>query len=100
MALELQWLTDRLEEILAARASVHVRTVTADNALEAYQELSQEIVAVFADIEWLSLKVQLEMVELRAAVFEQRLAESKSQAIEMTKRLAELPIGGGMLSRA
>jgi hypothetical protein len=100
MALEMQWLTDRLEEILAARASLRVRTVTADNALEAYQELSQQIVAVFADIEWLSLKVQLEMVEQRAAVFEQRLAESKSQAVEMTKRLAELPIGVGMLSRA
>ena len=100
MALEMQWLTDRLEEILAARSAVHVRTVTADNALEAYQELCQQILATFADIEWLSLKVQLEMVEQRAAAFEQRLAESKSQAVEMTARLAAVPIGCGTLSRA
>src|SRR5688572_7409695 len=97
MAINANWLLERLEEIKARRHEISREDVTPDNALEAYTTLVQHTRLTYDCIEWLAMRMEFVILEEQTADFEKRVADNKSRTAALTEAMAKLDTGTALL---
>jgi hypothetical protein len=97
MAINANWLLERLEEIKARRHELSREDITSENAVQAYAVLNQHMLQTYDCIEWLAMQMEFVILEEQTADFEKRVANNKSRAAALTEAMAKLDTGTTLL---